>query len=122
VTSCDLRYFGIDFSRNASKWGAGVTRRRSVWIAELIVTHNGRLVLDCLRAVQDLPGSDHPFERLSGYLKTSDYVAAGIDAPFSIPANYLPGGWRNLIKDIDALPAKVARFQEANHSLKSQHA
>ena len=45
-----------------------------------------------LRRVQTLPGADPPFKRLGRYLCEHGFAAVAIDAPFSVPAKYLPSG------------------------------
>jgi predicted nuclease with RNAse H fold len=100
----DQRYLGIDFSGDAHKWGAGVGRDRSnVWIAEVVRSRGAELALDQLRPVQDLKGVGHPFQRLVDALAAANFVAAGIDAPFSIPRKYLPSTWRGLVDGIDRI-------------------
>jgi predicted nuclease with RNAse H fold len=101
------RYLGIDFSGDASQWAPGCGRRggrRAVWIAEVLRGAIGELKLDKLRAVQDLSGSEHPFQRLVNLLATENFAAAGIDAPFSVPKACLPsGGWTELVRLIDSV-------------------
>jgi hypothetical protein len=116
----DRRYLGIDFSGDARKWGPALgMHRRTVWIASVLQSASGRLVLNELRSVQDLPkGADHPFDRLVQLLSTADFVAAGIDAPFSIPARYLPeGGWKDLIEHIDSIACGSRPFPKGERLL-----
>ena len=81
-----MRWVGIDFSGDVEKWKA-TCRNSNVWIAELQA--DGRKDrLSSLRRVQELPGKEPPFERLVGFLQ-GDFAAAGIDAPFSVPAPYV---------------------------------
>jgi hypothetical protein len=52
-----------------------------------------------------LAGTGTPFQRLSQILADRQYSAAAIDAPFSLPASYMPKkGWRKLLELVDALP------------------
>jgi hypothetical protein len=81
------RCLGIDFSGNFRMWSAGC-RTSNVWIAE-VDSGKPRPVLIDLRRVQQLGGEEPPFVRLAKYLQTSDFDAAAIDAPFSIPTEYL---------------------------------
>jgi cupin 2 domain-containing protein len=94
-------YLGINFSGGAGSWR---TRRSNptVWIAT--IQGGARLRLVDLRPVQHLPGEGEPFERLVTLLRTSDFVAAGIDAPFAVPAEHLPpGGHAELLEHVAAL-------------------
>jgi predicted nuclease with RNAse H fold len=59
-----------------------------VWIAETEASET-RLKLVRLRRVQELDGDCVPFTRLAQYLRQSDFDVAAIDAPFSIPSEYL---------------------------------
>lgn len=94
---------GIDFSGGAASWKARCARP-TVWIAQLEGGPMPRLV--DLRPVQDLPGTGEPFDRLVALLRAGAFAAAGIDAPFAIPAEYLPtGGQSALLARIASLPA-----------------
>src|SRR5438270_921262 len=86
--SSDL-YLGIDFSGNHRMWRP-LARSSNVWIAE-VTEHGRRLDLRKLCAVQSLGGTGEPFDRLATRLRTSSFRAAGLDAPFSIPARFLGG-------------------------------
>lgn len=81
------RWLGIDFSGNYRMWQPACGTS-NVWIA--VVEQHTQLCLTELFRVQSLPGTARPLERLISYLTTTDYRAAGIDAPFSIPMKYLP--------------------------------
>jgi hypothetical protein len=65
------------------------------------------LVLVELYPVQDLPGGGSPFSRLIDFLQTASFGAAGVDAPFSVPRQFvLPLGsheelWR-LVSELNA--------------------
>jgi hypothetical protein len=78
---------GIDFSSNHRMWSAG-RGNSNVWIAE-VERRLSRPVLVSLKRVQHLRGNGHPFDRLIQYLRETDFDAAAIDAPFSVPAEYL---------------------------------
>lgn len=84
-------WYGIDFSGSAEQWRPTRTRT-NVWISRLRGDRGHRLVLDRLTPVQELEGEGHPFERLCELLARRDFLAAGIDAPFSLPAAVL-GEW-----------------------------
>ncbi len=61
--------------------------------------------LVAVRPVQDLPGGSRPFDRLVGLLARGEYCAAGIDAPFGLPARHMPdGGLPILLQDVAKLP------------------
>ena len=82
-------YLGIDFSGGADPWKARCSRP-TVWVA--VIENNVAPRLTELRPVQSLPGDGEPFTRLLALLRAGDFAAAGIDAPFAIPAKYLPPG------------------------------
>jgi hypothetical protein len=60
-----------------------------------------------LRRVQDLPGSGAPFDRLAALLARRGHAAAGIDAPFTLPAAFADG------EPAAALHARAARLRHA---------
>jgi len=78
---------GIDFSGNYRMWSAGC-RKSNVWIAEVECGLPLPTLLS-VRRVQQLEGAGHPFDRLIQYLCQTDFAAVAIDAPFSVPAEYL---------------------------------
>jgi hypothetical protein len=78
---------GIDFSGNFRMWSPGCGTS-NVWVAETEASDR-RLKLVKLRRVQQLDGDCAPFTRLAQYLRQSNFDVAAIDAPFSIPAEYL---------------------------------
>lgn len=84
------RWLGIDFSGDAEKWRPGCTRS-NVWIAEVVESNHG-LHLQSLRQVQSLDGDGIPFSRLARLLAKREFLAAGIDAPFSVPALFQGNG------------------------------
>jgi hypothetical protein len=96
------RFLGIDFSGNHHMWRPGCGRS-NVWIADVRKIGEG-LVLDHLVRVQELPGDEHPMERLVAVLRVADYDAAGIDAPFSVPREYVPSeGYASLLEQIGTM-------------------
>ncbi len=95
-------FLGIDFSGGAAAWRPRCSRP-SVWIATVEVADRLRLI--DVMPVQALAGSGKPFDRLVQLLRSGDHVAAGIDAPFSLPARHLPpGGHRGLLSTVATLP------------------
>lgn len=102
-------WIGIDFSGNHLQWRDGRTQS-AVWIAAL--TPNGPgLALRDVRRVQDLPGEGPPFARMAAFLRSASFHVAAIDAPFSLPAAYLPpGGRAALLATIAALPCDGRPF------------
>lgn len=95
-------YLGIDFSGGAAAWRRRCSRP-VVWIATIADDPEPRLV--DLRPVQELPGADAPFDALIALLRDGGFVAAGIDAPFSVPAPHLPpGGHAGLLARVGRLP------------------
>lgn len=92
------RWLGIDFSGNHLTWRAGCTKS-NVWIADVRRDAEG-LYLHTVERVQRIPGVGDPFDRLSALLAEGSYVAAGIDAPFSVPDPFVRsvGGHARLLK------------------------
>jgi hypothetical protein len=100
-------FHGIDFSGGAAAWRPRCSRP-SVWIATVEVADRVRLI-DVV-PVQALTGAGDPFDRLVTLLASAGCIAAGIDAPFCIPARHLPpGGQPALLATIEALPAAPDR-------------
>ena len=98
-------WLGIDFSGNHKMWSAGCGRS-NVWISQIQRSRdaNNHFVLCDLKRVQQLPGEDHPFSRLGRYLAQRKFAAAGIDAPFSVPARFVPpGGHQSLLTEVALL-------------------
>ena len=94
-------YYGIDFSGGADPWKARCARP-TVWVATIADIVPPRLI--DIRPVQHLPGEGEPFTRLVALLRAGDFTAAGIDAPFAIPARYLPpGGHAELLDRVNRL-------------------
>src|SRR5579864_392251 len=83
-----LRSIGIDFSGNFQMWSSGCGKS-NMWIAETEFSLS-QLKLVNLRRVQQLEGEGNAFTRLVQYLREADFEVAAIDAPFSIPAEFLP--------------------------------
>ena len=101
---------GIDSSGDAQKWTPGCGRS-NVWIATAQVHDNEPMKLVAFRAVQDLPGGSRPFDLLVGLLAGGEYCAAGIDAPFGLPARHMPdGGLPILLQDVAELPTGSRPF------------
>jgi hypothetical protein len=95
---------GIDFSGDLRKWGPGCSRS-NLWVAEGELDAVGQLHLLELRRVQALPGGDPPFERLATHIRSGGFSAVAIDAPFSVPAEYVPGGsHQRLLRLVANLP------------------
>lgn len=87
------RYIGIDFSGNALQWSPHCTRS-NVWIA-LAQASSATFEVERLFRVQECPGAQgtkSPFLSLIEFLCESEFLAAGIDAPFSVPTTYMPVG------------------------------
>jgi hypothetical protein len=84
--------------------------RSNVWIAD-VREHNGQLVLHNLDRVQALPGGAVPFARLAALLSDATYLAAAIDAPFSIPAVHASqGGHQALLSLVAQMPCHGRPF------------
>lgn len=94
------RWLGIDFSGDVRRWTAG-TARSNVWLADVRLGDGG-LLLNDLRTVQRLAGEAPPFLRLQRLLSAEPYAAAAIDAPFSVPAAWVPvDGHGELLARVD---------------------
>jgi hypothetical protein len=94
----EARILGIDFSGGAGPWKEKCAKP-TVWIAEL-----EGFRLEELRPVQALPGEGAPFDRLVAMLKAGRFRAAGIDAPFSLPAAQMPGSHAELLRHVSQMP------------------
>jgi hypothetical protein len=82
-------------------------------IAEVRI-QQGRPLLSSLQTVQELQGQEEPFQRLVSLLEARDFNAAGIDAPFSVPYEYLPcGGHRALLEQVAGIERKKRPFPTA---------
>jgi hypothetical protein len=93
------------------------TSRTKVWVATAN-SDGASLALRDIRPVQDLPGSGAPFDRLVDRLRLGDYIAAAVDAPFSIPKAHIPvGGWEQLVQMIDGKPPAPDRPFPAGETL-----
>ena len=106
------QWIGIDFSGDARKWSPKCGRS-NVWVATLISVGKERYKLATLDPVQHLAGDGVPFSRLVQLLQNGGFEAAAIDAPFSIPARYLPGTHRHLLQLVDSVPCSERPFPES---------
>jgi|SRR5579862_2141274 len=106
-----MDFYGIDFSGSADQWKSHVSSP-AVWVARLSPGEVPEV--KSLVPVQDLPGAGTPFDRLADLLADGHFRAAGIDAPFSVPAAYVPAnGWRGLIQTVQELPHEGRPFPGA---------
>ena len=103
---------GLDFSGNVEMWEPRCGRS-NVWIATAkLGTERPQLLK--LGSVQELPGEVHPFDRLAKLLADANYLAAAIDAPFSLPARHMPkGGFPALLKAVNAFEKEGQPFAKA---------
>ena len=106
------RYIGIDFSGDVEKWRPNRSRS-NVWIAlarrNAVAFEVERLfrVQDCAKRQE----TKSPFSSLIKFLRGADFVAAGIDAPFSVPSGYVPaGGHRELLDKTVAIDCDERPF------------
>ena len=111
------RFLGIDFSGNHLMWRPSCGRS-NLWISDVRKTGE-LLVLDRLMRVQELPGDEHPMERLAALLREGDFDAAAIDAPFSVPKAFIPPeGYAGLLErigllsDPDGRPIRLAGLRK----------
>jgi len=92
------RFIGIDFSGDHKKWKANCGGS-NVWIAQ-VSNHDG-LKLEELFRVQELPGEEEPFQRLVDFLQQHHFAAVAIDAPFSVPRQFVGyGGHKGLLERV----------------------
>jgi len=113
------RWLGIDFSGDYRMWSPGRSKT-NVWIAD-VRSQGEQKVLNCLVPVQRVAGVATPFRNLINLLKSRDFEAAAIDAPFSLPFEYLPAGGHERLLDIvsKAERAQDRPFPEAKDFLRS---
>ena len=85
-----------------------------MWIANIHGTTEQLVLVDLVTAT-NLPGQDAPFGRLASLLANTEFEAAAIDAPFSVPASYLPGGGHRELLDLVAslAPGNARPFASA---------
>jgi predicted nuclease with RNAse H fold len=103
------KFIGIDFSGNEKMWRPHCARS-NVWLAE-VEGGAARPTLVALNRVQEIAGNQHPFKRLCAYVSQPGLSAVAIDAPFSLPARFLPSnGWSNLLRSVAAIPLDVRPF------------
>ena len=88
-----MTYLGIDFSGDARKWSRTV-HTRTVWVAK--VRQRASVKVDWVRAIQDFPGSETPFQRIS--------MAPQVRGKIGMRMSYLGRGF-GLIVTILAYPA-----------------
>jgi hypothetical protein len=93
------RWIGIDFSGDHTKWSAGCSTS-NVWVADVRRDEAAGFRLHDVRRVQQLAGSGGPFARLAKLLASGTFIAAAIDAPFSVPSQFVNrvGGHAGLVK------------------------
>ena len=95
-------------------WRQGC-RTSNVWIAD-VRRDRGSFHLHGVCRVQQLPGSNEPFERLAALLSAGQYEAAGIDAPFSVPHAFVErsGGHSALLKRVGTASAFGRPFMKGS--------
>jgi hypothetical protein len=105
-------WLGVDFSGNNDQWKPTRMATTNVWIAT-VQSREGSFRLSGLQPVQALPGDDVPFNRLAALLRRGDFAAAGIDAPFSIPAEHLRGRTHGeILAEVANIPRGARYFPE----------
>ena len=110
-------FHGIDFSGNDKMWTRGC-RRSNVWIATAELRADSLEVV-ALRPVQCLPGTSDPFDRLVSLLARDDYIAAAIDAPFSLPCRHMPAdGLPGLLRDVAQFETERRPFAKGEELVK----
>jgi hypothetical protein len=69
----------------------------NVWIAEVVQEVDNHLGLQSVSRVQSLPGQGSPFARLANLLSQGDFDASAIDAPFSVPSQFVPAAGHGIL-------------------------
>ena len=105
------RWLGIDFSGDRRKWSAGCSKS-NVWIADIRPLNDVVQLVD-LRRVRELFGDGSPFELLAGLLAKRAFLAAAIDAPFSVPKDFLPNGSHKALLEVVAKLSLNTSFPDA---------
>ena len=107
-----MTWLGIDFSGDAQQWKPG-RHGGNIWVATLTGPEDNFILTD-LRRIQELLGTGLPFHNLGTLLAQGAYRAAAIDAPFSVPASYLPaGGHSALLRMVDEIPSGKRPFPDS---------
>lgn len=106
-------WIGIDFSGDHTKWRPNRTTS-NVWFST-VHRINGCLTLTAIDRIQKLPGrgNKHPFYHLAEVLREGNYKAAAIDAPFSIPAQFVRDDHATLLDIVDDIHCHLRPFPEA---------
>ena len=108
-------FIGIDFSGSHGKWKPTVSKP-TVWLAS--VDDGAAPKVEWLHSVQELASGTPPFEWLAGFLRSGRFKGAGIDAPFSVPIEYIPdGGWPGLVTAIGKIAEDGRPFPRADSFL-----
>src|SRR5438876_1273996 len=106
-------YIGVDFSGSAEQWGHR-RNKSNVWISVIVKDDADCCMVTDLFRVQRCMNTfraEHPFEALGQFLRQTDFVAAGIDAPFSIPKEYVPKqGYGELLNRTASIGCKNRPF------------
>jgi|HubBroStandDraft_6_1064221.scaffolds.fasta_scaffold264446_2 hypothetical protein len=103
-----MEFLGIDFSGNVRSWRAD-RATSNVWVCRVKCGSDLSPRVTELKPVQHLVGNGSPFRRLANLLAEGQFVAAAIDAPFSLPSRHVPKeGWPKLLQLVDALSVDVA--------------
>ena len=105
-------WLGIDFSGDHLMWRPRCGRS-NVWIAR-VGDVGGRYTLEDLRRVQGIPGDAPPFERLTALLAAGAFDAAGIDAPFALPAEHMPTSHGQLLDAVAEIERGSRPFPSAD--------
>jgi Protein of unknown function (DUF429) len=105
------RWLGIDFSGDKRKWSAGCSKS-NVWIADIRPLNDMVRLVD-LRRVRELGGDGSPFELLAGLLAKRAFLTAAIDAPFSVPNDFLPNGSHKALLEVVAKLSRKTPFPDA---------
>lgn len=92
-------------------WRKGCARS-NVWLS-VVEELDGKRKLKALMRVQELPEAlgEEPFYRLMIFLRTANFLAAAIDAPFSVPRQFVPeADYLKLLAKIDRIPVEGRFF------------
>jgi hypothetical protein len=103
-----MEFLGIDFSGNVRSWRAD-SATSNVWICRVKCGSDLSPRVTELKPIQHLVGNGSPFRRLAYLLADGQFLAAAIDAPFSLPSRHVPKeGWPKLLHLVDAISVEPA--------------
>jgi len=103
-----VELIGVDFSGNADQWRPTVSRP-NVWVA-FGISGAETLKVSGLVPVQDLPGPEAPFLKLRRLFAERHGSTCAIDAPFSLPSQFVGEGTEQVWRRTSMLPRENRPF------------